>query len=63
MKPKDAKCNKKGIECDMITEQERDDAFKSFWNIANFDLQNAQICSLVIETSVARNTIQEQTAC
>ena len=51
-------CCKIDYECGSVSVAEQQGIFDSFWHSANFDLQNATLCSLIDERPVARRTVQ-----
>ena len=51
-------CGLKGTACNDITVEERQDQFRSFWDLGKFDLQNAHLVGLVDEHGVANHVVK-----
>ena len=51
------KCCKKGSECHLLTLEQRQEIFSSFWRLSDFNLQTAFICCAVTETPAATHTV------
>jgi hypothetical protein len=51
-------CCLKGTACNEITLEERQHQFRSFWELGNFDLQNAHLIGLVDERVVANRVVK-----
>ena len=59
IRPSQSVCScKNEYKCGSVSVCERQEIFDSFWSTANFDLQNATLCSLVDESPVARHTVR-----
>ena len=50
-------CGKKGVQCQNVSIEDRKQIFKGFWNLANYNLQQAYICGCVSQRPATTHTV------
>ena len=57
-------CNKKKVECQNVSVEDRKQIFEGFWNLADYNLQQAYICGCVSQRQATTHTVvRNQMSC